>query len=93
MLPELLGRSKKGRSVVVEQGIESIAILSGDWKYIAPNNGNRMDTLTNIELGNSRQPQLFNLKEDIGEKNNLAEKNPSKLKEMEALLLNIKNKK
>lgn len=93
MLPELLGRSKKGRSVVVEQGIESIAILSGDWKYIAPNNGNRMDTLTNIELGNSRQPQLFNLKEDIGEKNNLAEKYPSKLKEMEALLLKVKNKK
>lgn len=93
MLPELLGKSKKGRSEVVEQGIESIALLSGDWKYIEPNNGNRMDTLTNIELGNSRQPQLFNLKDDIGEKNNLAEKYPAKLQEMKTLLLSIKNKK
>ncbi|MEO7463808.1 MAG: arylsulfatase [Ferruginibacter sp.] len=93
MLPELLGKSKKGRSVVVEQGLESMAVLSGGWKFIAPNNGNKMDTLTNIELGNSRQPQLFNLKEDIGEKNNLAEKYPAKLREMQALLLSIKNKK
>ena len=93
MLPELLGKSKKGRTVVVEQGIESMALLSGDWKYIAPNNGNRMDTLTNIELGNSKQPQLYNLKTDIGEKNNLAEKYPAKLKEMEVLLLSIKSKK
>ncbi|MEO5948759.1 MAG: arylsulfatase [Chitinophagaceae bacterium] len=92
MLPELLGKSEKGRSAVVEQGIESMALLSGDWKYIAPNNGNRMDTLTNIELGNSKQPQLYNLKDDIGEKNNLAEKYPAKLKEMEALLLHIRNK-
>ncbi len=92
-LPELLGKSKKGRSEVVEQGINSLALLSGDWKYIEPNNGNRMDTLTNIELGNSNQPQLYNLKDDIGEKNNLAEKYPAKLKEMEALLLSIKNKK
>ena len=93
MLNALLGKSKKGRSILVEQGLPSLAIVEGDWKYIAPDNGKAMDTLTNIELGNNPLPQLYNLKNDIGEKNNLAEKYPEKVKEMEALLLSVKNKK
>lgn len=93
LLNALLGKSTIGRKVLVEQGLESIAILNGDWKYIEPNNGKKMNTLTNTELGNSPLPQLYNLKNDIGEKNNLAEKHPEKVKELAALLLSIKNKK
>ncbi len=93
MLPVLLGKSTKGRSIIIEQGIESMAIVKDDWKYIAPNNGNAMDTLTNIELGNNKMVQLYNLKIDKSEKNNLAEKYPQKVKELDALLMSIKNKK
>jgi len=93
MLPELIGKSKKGRNFVIQQGIESMAIVMNDWKYIVPNNGNRLSTLTNIELGNNRQPQLFNLKNDVGEKNNLADNYPQKVKEMQDFLLSLKSNK
>jgi len=36
----------------------------------------------NIELGNSKDYLLYNLKEDLGQQNNLAESNPEKLEEM-----------
>jgi arylsulfatase A len=93
MMNALLGKSNTGRTDLVEQGLQSLALVKGDWKYIEPSNAPRMDTLTNIELGNEKLPQLYNLKNDIGEKNNLAEKYPEKVKEMQAELLIIKNKK
>ena len=69
----------------------SLALIHNNWKYIPPNNGpaNTNPKLTNIETGNSPQPQLYNLKDDIGERNNLAEKYPEKVKEMEQLLKTI----
>ncbi|MEJ7740258.1 MAG: arylsulfatase [Chitinophagaceae bacterium] len=93
MLDALLGKSMKGRNILIEQGIESLAVVKDEWKYIAPNKGKAMDALTNIELGNNPLPQLYNFKNDIGEKNNLAEKYPEKVKELESLLLSVKNKK
>ncbi|HCB46721.1 MAG TPA: arylsulfatase, partial [Algoriphagus sp.] len=36
----------------------------------------------NIELGNSSDYQLYNLKEDLEQQNNLASSNPEKLQEM-----------
>ncbi len=92
LMPVLMGKTKIGRDVLVEQGLPALAIVKGDWKYIEPNDGKRMDTLTNIELANSPQPQLYNLKEDKGEKYDLAKKYPSIVKEMADLLLSIKNK-
>ena len=44
------------------------AVRSGDWKLVEAGSG----------------PQLFNLKDDIGEQTDLAAKNPDKLKELEA---------
>jgi hypothetical protein len=41
-------------------------------------------------MGNDPEPQLYNLKEDIGERKNLATENPEKVKELEALLAKIK---
>ena len=38
--------------------------------------------MVNIELGNSDEYQLYNLKDDIGEQNNLADSNKEKLEEM-----------
>ena len=71
-----------------------MSIKKGDWKYISPNNGpaNTGPLLTNIETGNLPTPQLYNLKDDVGEKNNLADKYPEKVKELEKLLEIIKAK-
>lgn len=86
------GKSATGREWLVEQGLSTLAIIKGDWKYIEPNNGEAIAKLTNIELGNNNQPQLYNLKLDIGERKNIAEEYPQKMEEMKALLLSIKNK-
>ncbi|MGK2863419.1 MAG: sulfatase family protein [Chitinophagaceae bacterium] len=88
--PALVGKSNKGREVLVEQG-GALAVIKGNWKYITPNNGpaNTNPRLTNIETGNLPTPQLYNLKEDIGETNNLAEKYPEKVKELAEILEKI----
>jgi hypothetical protein len=43
-------------------------------------------------LGNNKKYQLYNLKEDIGQQNNLAESNPEKLSEMITAFKNIRGK-
>lgn len=93
MLNAFLGKNKTGRTVLVEQGIHSIAIVKGDWKYIEPNNRAAMDLLTNTELGNNPAPQLFNLKTDAGEKNNVAAQNPVIVKQLADLLKQIRERK
>lgn len=93
VLYALLGQSKNGRSVLVEQGIgNTIAIVKDGWKYIPPNSGEAVMKLVNIESGNLGLPQLYNLNEDIGEQTNLATKYPDKVKELALLLSTIRNK-
>lgn len=90
VLHALTGKSQTGRRVLVEQGIGSIAVIKDDWKYIEPHNGPAKDELVNIELGNSPQPQLYHLKNDISEKNNLAAQYPELVKDLAAVLKKIK---
>ncbi len=84
MLPAFLGKSKTGRSSLIEQG-GALALVHNNWKYIGPQKGIAYMKLTGIETGNLPTAQLYNLKEDIGEQNNLAEKYPEKVKELAAL--------
>jgi hypothetical protein len=88
----IIGKSTDGRTTLVEQGMGTLAIINDDWKYIEPNKGPAISYLTNIETGNNAGPQLYNLKEDIGEKNNLAEKFPEKLAELQKELERIRKK-
>jgi len=90
LLNTLLGKTDQGRTVLVEQGIVSLGIVKGDWKYIEPNKDPALNKLTNIELGNNLKPQLYNLQNDIGEKNNLADKYPEVVKELSENLQKIK---
>jgi arylsulfatase A-like enzyme len=90
ILPALLGESPVGRDHVIEHGVGGVALRRGDWKYIAPSSGPRMNPRTNIELGNAPGPQLYNLADDIGEQNNLAAQEPEKLRELAGLLEKIR---
>jgi arylsulfatase A len=92
MLKPMLGKSPKGRAVLVEQGQESFAIVKDNWKYIEPNRRAAMDVLTNTELGNDTQAQLYDLNIDIGEKNNLADKYPQVVNELAGILKKIKER-
>ena len=87
----LLGKSDKGRDYVIESA-STLSISNGEWKYIEPSNAARYSRLTNTELGNDTLPQLYNLKNDIGEKENLYLKNPEKLAELKNILEQEKNK-
>ena len=81
-----IGKDKIGRSYLIEQGMVPNAIVKGVWKYIQPTKGLSVSRYTNIELANRAEPQLYNLKSDPGEKNNLANTYPEILKSLSELL-------
>lgn len=93
MWKALMGKSYEGRKVLVKQGMNSVAIVRGEWKYIEPNAGPAINKLVNIELANSAKPQLYNLKMDIGEMNNVASQYPEIVNELSKILQEIKDKK
>jgi len=95
-LNALLGRDPVGRSVIVEHaGTWSLVQKKPNearWKYIEPSNGPGYNKLTHMELGNNSMPQLYNLDDDIGEKNNVAERHPDRVQQMKQELDKIRNK-
>ena len=85
MMNAFLGNDKKGRSFLIEQA-GTLAIVKDNWKYIKPGDGPAYYALTDTESGNAVSPQLYDLAEDKGEKNNLAEKHTGKVRELRDLL-------
>jgi len=81
VMDALLGRTQTGREILVKQG-GALSLTRGNWKYIEPREGIALQKLTNTETGNNTKPQLYDLSKDIGEKNNLAARNPAKVKAM-----------
>ena len=89
MLPALLGERKDGRSWLIEHA-GTLALIEGDWKFIQPGSGSKVNRNTGTELGNDPQPQLYDLSKDPGETNNLAAQEPERLKAMLASLERIR---
>lgn len=76
-LGALLGKDSKGSRVILEQA-DRLAIRKGPWKYIgaAP-----------IRKGRpSRRPELYHIKTDVAEQNNVLEEHPDIARELAALL-------
>jgi len=69
-LQTLLGKDKKGQSYMIEEAGRSLALRRGCWKYIQGK-------------GNG---QLYNLDNDIDERNNVASENEELAKEMQQML-------
>lgn len=90
LLDVMLGKSMKGRKIMVKEGLRTLSITREEWKYIEPSNDRPINPLVNIELGNNPSAQLYNLKTDIGEKKNLASVHPEIVKELADLLQSIK---
>ena len=89
VLGALLGESRKGRQLLVEQA-NILSLRDGTWKYISPGKGPKVQVNTNTEMGNDPEPQLYDLSEDIGETKNLAAQHPEKVKEAAEKLRKIR---
>jgi len=89
VLDALLGKTQTGREHLVEHA-RTLSLIKGHWKYIEPNKGPKINRSVNIELGNDPNPQLYNLKDDLGERNNLAAEHPQRVKELASLLQKIR---
>jgi arylsulfatase A-like enzyme len=90
-LPAWLGKDDTGREYVMEQAVSTLSVIEGDWKYIAPvKQDDPYWALTNTETGFVAQPQLYNLKDDIGERNNIAGQYPEIVAKLAALIDNVK---
>jgi arylsulfatase A-like enzyme len=92
VLSAFLGKSKKGRKELVLEAGGKTSFRAGDWVMIPPYKGAKMSWHSFVETGVSTEFQLYNLKEDAGETNNLAKSNPKKLKKMLAKFESIRGK-
>ncbi len=89
VLPALLGDSPSGRDQLVEQA-GALSLRLGKWKYIEPSHRPRVNTNTNIELGNDPAGQLYDLAADPGETRNLVTVHTHRVMEMQAILQRIR---
>lgn len=90
-LPAFLGKSKKGRTYLLEES-STFSLRKGFWKYIAPIEKATSSWMKNkkVETGFQKEPALFNLKTDAGEQADVSPNNPALLKEMQAVLQRIR---
>ena len=83
---------------MIEESVVNISLRMGNWKYIVPTSPERITRAEwvavdkDIEGGFTLEPQLYNLKVDPSEQDDLAQKNPSLVKEMQSIIEDLKIK-
>lgn len=82
LLDVFMGKSDEGRENLILEATTRTALRHGDWILIPPYKGYPKNEMVNIETGTAQNYQLYNLASDIGQRENLAESKPDKLKEM-----------
>lgn len=81
-LAALLGKSKKGRKELVLEASGRLAYRRGTYTFIPPYSGMAVHKEVNIELGVSPSAQLYDLRSDPAQKNNLANSSAQLLAKM-----------
>ncbi|MFN8239566.1 MAG: arylsulfatase [Bacteroidales bacterium] len=84
-LKSITGKDTRGRDWLIEHA-GRLSIIKGDWKFIEPGPGRKINISTNTELGNDTLPQLYNLRTDLGERENVASLHPGVVQELKTLL-------
>lgn len=88
----LLGKESTAREYVVQQNLNNtLAVVKGQWKYIEPSDAPAIEVWTKMELGNDKQPQLYNLASDPSEKDNVANEHPEVVDQLAGLLKEVRN--
>ena len=90
-LDSWLCATEKGRDFVVQQNLQNnLAITDGEWKYIPAAKGAAINKQTNTELGNlPKKDQLYNLKSDPGERENVVDAHPDLAEKLRAKLTKV----
>ena len=75
----LLGVSDVGRTSLILEASSRTALRHYNWVMIPPYDGPAINNQVNIELGNDSEYQLFDLKNDPGQLQNVAKQQPDTL--------------
>ena len=81
-LPAFLGRSSQGRRELVTEGMLNYAFRQGDWIMIPPYPIASEKADGNNFSGFSNSYQLYNIREDVGQRTNVARKETKRLRRM-----------
>ena len=92
-LGNLIGTDKTDRPWIVEQSMNhTLSVRTKDWKYIEPNDApTTFMKAEKIETGNLNVPQLYEM-EKVSEQENVAEKYPETVFELQTILRQVRNK-
>lgn len=92
-LGNLIGTDRTDRPWIVEQSMNhTLSVRTKDWKYIEPNDDpTTFMKAEKIETGNLNVPQLYEM-EKVSEQENVAEKYPKKVFELQTILRQVRNK-
>ena len=85
-----LGKSLVSRQYIVQQSTGTVSLVQDEWKYIVPSRALQYNPRTNIELGHDTIPQLYNLRNDPGEKINVAGDYPEILARLAGMIEDIR---
>lgn len=80
----LLGHAQQGREQLILEATGRTAMRQGKWKLIPPYPGPAILGNVDIELGNDARYQLYNLRDDPGELENLSDTFADTLKTLKA---------
>ncbi len=84
VLDAFLGESVHGRGEILAESVsKGLFLRQGKWTYLRPSEGPAHNWHTNTELGNSLDPQLYNMDYDIGQRTNVAELHKDLVEQMD----------
>lgn len=85
-----LGKDRTDRPWVIEEA-STMSVRTKDWKYIEPHDGPAMITWgPKVETGSLETPQLYDMRTGEFEKENLADKYPGVVYEMQNILRRVR---
>ncbi|APD06364.1 arylsulfatase [Flavobacteriaceae bacterium UJ101] len=89
----LLDSSQKANTQILEESY-TLGIRTDEWKYIEPYTGELPNWMKNKDIENGILPksQLFNIKKDPSEQNNIAKENPELVKKFKEQIQKIVEK-
>ena len=93
ILDALLGKSNQGRESLILGQNGLTTYRKGNWAFIPPHKGWKLNKQVNIETGRDKNMQLFDLSADRGQLKNVAKDHPELIETFSAEIEAIVNKK